>query len=171
MANKFWRNGKYGHRPLLSSFFRFIWLVPAVPLYLFIEALINNGFSVSMGETLAAINNITINGSQAWIESHPVLSGLFITSTGIWLISFFIQSRAAIVIKNNNLLINKYGLFRTACDLANVKSIKIHDLGLFGVYYDFKTQADLGFREFIFLTRPGKDNLSKFANEHGFEIL
>lgn len=171
MASKFWRNGKYGYRPLIFSFFRFVWLVPIVPLYLFVDTLVDRDFSVSKEEMLAVVNSVTLVSAEAWMRSHPVLSGIFVTVVVIWLISFFIQSRAAIVIKNNNLFINRYGFFKKGFDLANIKSIKIYDLGYFGIYYDFKTQAHLGFREFMFLARPGKENLSKFANEHGFEIL
>lgn len=135
------------------ALFRFIWLIPAIPLVLAFWA-VRRSFS--------DITQFLLENWQGSVFYALAVGIIF------WLVTVYVQLRPSLTRKGHELYINKYGLLASPVEITNIKEIKVHSLGPIGTLLDFRMKTNLSFREFIFLGKARSDLLSNYLS--GSEI-
>ncbi len=145
-AIRIWRNGTQGPTPLLFAFIRFLPFCLLLGAFYFWRFWLREGYSTTL--LVVAIS-------------------IFVFT---WLVTIFVQLRPLILIKENSLCVNNYGLFTSDISLGNVKEVKWSGLGPLGVILDIRTKAGLSVREFGFLAKVSKSDFVELFSDYGIEV-
>lgn len=158
---RYWRNGSPNPISKFWIWFRYVWLVPAVPIVIssFVWRLDNPRFASDsyFFQELLAMNSVQTN------------TILIVLGVLLWLHSVKTTSQPIFEINEQYLVVNKSAFLKEQFSFAAVKKIKQYNLGV-GTMFDIQSDVGTNFRCFCYLAKSNKDSLSIFFRESGIRI-
>jgi hypothetical protein len=160
---KFWRNSSQTRPSRFVMLCKYILLIPATPIAVFI-VLLPPRSSRSYNENRV---NIT-DGILA--EPTLFLSITLLIGCLLWLWTVLALSRATFELNEKGIKYCAYGFFTEQISFASVEVIKPYRIFPFGTLIDMKSPIGSNIRFFVFVARVRKDQLREFLKNTDIEV-